>query len=255
MIIFIIIVASIATFIWAVRYQNQPDNKNVETKTFYNPPKYQEPPVFKSPDYRQPAPTPAKYVVRTDEQRELDDIEEFKNLTAAQAKKRFKEYKDMGYHFTTKAYVFIIKKINGEVYFTEEEFEKRTSEGKPTAYITPTELKFEKAIEIMLDKELSYEQKMIDIKPIINKYTGAQRTEFAFELYKECILKVMDKVDEEQAAYLKSEKNKITRLFNKGEITSSKMPYNNIQNALLNKPFEDLEILAKLKPKNKKLPE
>lgn len=198
-------------------------------------------------NYVAPNPMPKK----TEEEEIQSWIEEFSKYNKYEARKKFWEYKNNGVRFPDKAYAYIQRKINGEVYFTDEEYEKRMTEGKPVMYIYPVDILIENIMGTMMSKEITFENKSIAMKEFVNNFKGGKRLEASYTIYRRCIELLKQRITEEAFATLKSERYRITRLYTKGEISPMKIPFENIHNALTGQPLVELDVLQK-KKKSKK---
>lgn len=164
-------------------------------------------------------------------------IEEFKNLTKGEARKKYFELRDAGIYLPDKAYVYLMKKRNGEIYFNDEEYKKRESQGKQTSFIYDIDLFAEQAIELWSDPNIDYEKKVKEFDLLSKQYKVRNKTDNYLQIYKQLVDKlILNKLSSDNADFIKSERRRLAIAITKGKITFRNIPFQNID-----KLFKDQE--------------
>lgn len=174
-------------------------------------------------------------------------IEQFKTLTKTQAREKYFELHDSGIFLPDKAYVFLTKKRNGEVYFDDSEFNKRQSIGKATAYVFPIDIYYEKAIEIFSSYTLDFSEKTLQFAEITKTQKVKNKTQNHFHIY--CLL--VDKliadnpISKDNIDFIKSEKRRLSTAITKGNITFKDIPFSNIDKLFKDIPPDFISFTSK----------
>lgn len=182
-------------------------------------------------------------------------IEEFKNLTKTEAKEKYFELHDAGIYLPDKAYVYLIKKRNGEVYFSDEEYKERESQGKQTAYVYDIEIYAEQAVSLWSNPHLEYNYKIDQFNQLSKQFKVKKKTENFFEIYKRLTdILIANNLSSENIDFIKSEKRRLSTAITKGNATYKNIPFNNIDKLFkgLNAEFVDFTVKGTSKTETKK---
>lgn len=158
-------------------------------------------------------------------------ISKFKDMTIAEARAEYKELKELGIFIPSKSYAFLMAKIKNEVYFSDEEFEKRKTEGKKLTYVSKLEYFLENSIELWLKTDIEYNEKNNLFKKLSTKVNGTSKRKLMLEVYTKLLNELisMDK-DKEKIDFLKSEKRRLSIAITKGNVTAKEISFINIDN-------------------------
>ena len=182
-------------------------------------------------------------------------IEEFKNLTKTEARKKYFELHDAGIYLPDKAYVYLMKKRNGEVFFTDEEYKERESKGKQTAYVYDLDIYAEQAVNLWSNPYLEYNDKIDQFNQLSKQYKIKKKTEFFFEIYKQLTDKLItNNLSAENTDFIKSEKRRLSTAITKGNATFKNIQFNNIDKLFkgLATEFIDFTVKGVAKSETKK---
>jgi hypothetical protein len=182
-------------------------------------------------------------------------IEEFKNLTKTEARKKYFELHDAGIYLPDKAYVYLMKKRNGEVFFTDEEYKERESQGKQTAYVYDLDIYAEQAVSLWSNPHLEYNDKIDQFNQLSKQYKVKKKTENFFEIYKRLTdALIANNLSAENIDFIKSEKRRLSTAITKGNATYKNIPFNNVDKLFkgLTTEFVDFTVKGTSKTETKK---
>lgn len=175
-------------------------------------------------------------------------IEKFKNLSKTEAREKYFELHNAGIYLPDKAYAYLMKKRNGEIFFTDKEYKERVSQGKPTAYVYDMDIFIEEAISLWSNPHLEYNDKVNQFNQLSKQYKVKKKNENFLEIYKQLAdILIANNLNSENIDFIKSEKRRLSLAITKGNATYKNIPFINIDRLFKGLTAEFVDFTVKKK--------